>query len=301
MEGRLSTECLPFLGLKDEKGNDRSGLRFRLYLPAGYEGGAEARYPVLYLLHGANGNFREEEWDAFFPLLEEMINKGAIPALIAVAPVCGNSYWVDSAALGPYESAVIRALIPFIDNKYNTAPGRENRFIIGFSMGGWGALRYGLRYPDLFEACILLSPALQDKEPPATSRAFQSGVFSDGQGRFDRGRWDSLNYPALMKYYIAQPRRVRFFIYAGDEDWNHLNEKEDLPPDAEKYNMEVQAVRLYTALKRRNLFHADFKKGETVPANPARLRIAGGGHDVQLWLKGFEEGLVYLFDADSKP
>lgn len=142
MEGRLSTESLPFLGLKDEKGNDRTGLRFRLYLPAGYKGGAEGRYPVLYLLHGANGNFREEEWDAFFPLLEEMINKGAIPALIAVAPVCGNSYWVDSAALGPYESAVIRALIPFIDNKYNTAPGRENRFIAGFSVGGWGALRY---------------------------------------------------------------------------------------------------------------------------------------------------------------
>ena len=297
MKGRLTTESLAFAGLQDGHGGESGALRFRLYLPPGYGDGASARYPVLYLLHGANGSMKETAWDPFFPLLEDMISRGRIPALIAAVPVCGNSYWVDSTKFGPCESAVIKGLIPHMDAQYNTLTGRENRFIAGFSMGGWGALRYSLNYPELFEACLLLSPALQDEEPPATSRAFGGGAFEGADGRFDRARWDRLNYPAVLGRYAKQDKCVRFFIYAGDEDWNHLNEQDDLPADAQRYNMEVQAVRLYTALKRRNLFNMDFKKGDMVPGNPARLRIAGGGHDVKLWLKGFEEGLDYLLNS----
>lgn len=298
MAGSISRQTLRLGGLLDAQGLEREGLSYTLYLPQGYEQARAARYPVIYLLHGANGGFGQAEWDAFFPLLDRLIADGSIPALMAVAPVAGNSYWVDSRAFGPYESAVIQSLIPHIDATYRTRAGRGQRYIAGFSMGGYGALRYSLAYPELFEACLLLSPALQDEEPPCTSRAALGGVFADGEGRFDRSLWDAKNYPALLKTYARQVERVRFFIYAGDQDWNHLNEQDDLPPDAARYNMEVQAVRLYTALRRENLFHVPFVKGEELPGNPARLRIAGGGHDTRLWLKGFEEGLIDLLGGE---
>lgn len=292
---RLSLKALPFPGLGNGEGQPMKELKYKLYLPPGYGQDASACYPVLYLLHGANGAFEDSGWDAYYPLLDALTAQGAIPPLIAVAPVAGNSYWVDSDRFGPYETAVIKGLISHIDANYSTLADRGHRFIAGFSMGGFGALRYSLVYPQLFEACVLLSPFVQQAEPPATSRAFRGGAFAGADGVFDRALWDSRNYPAALQRYAAQAERVRFFIYATDDDWNHLSAREDLPQDAWKYNMEVQAVLLYAALRRQNPFGADFPKWGEVPGNPAELRIADGGHDVKAWLPGFEEGLRYLF------
>ena len=78
-----------------------------------------------------------------------------------------------------------------------------------------------------------------------------------------------------------------------------MNEKEDLPADAWRYNMEVQAVLLYSALKCQNPFNISFSKGEDTPGNPAELRIVNGGHEISVWLGGFHEGLLYLFDSSD--
>ncbi len=291
----VSLQSLSYEGLKNAEEQSVPDLKFKLYLPKGYDEDTKIRYPVIYLLHGSNGSFKDSEWDSFFPVLDRLIENGTVPTLIAVAPVAGNSYWVDSTLFGPYESAVIQGLIQHMDKEYRTDANRENRFLAGFSMGGFGALRYGLAYPDLFEAAILLSPFVQQQEPPATSRAATGGVFASPDGTFDRELWDSKNYPALLSVYASLEQRVRFFIYATDDDWNHLSEKEDLPEDAWKYNMEVQAVFLYSALNRQNPFHKDFPKWEEVPGNPAELRIVNGGHDSTVWVEGFAEGLAYIF------
>lgn len=292
----LTLESLPYPGLSNGEEQEMPDLRFKLYLPAEYNQQPETRFPVLYLLHGSNGSFKDGEWDSFFPVLDRLIEEKKIPPLIAVAPVAGNSYWVDSLKFGPYESAVIQGLMPHIDTNYRTQAQREGRILAGFSMGGYGALRYSLMYPQLFEACILLSPFVQQQEPPATSRAATGGVFAGEDGQFDLSLWSSKNYPEALIAYGQQEERVRFFIYATDDDWNHLSEKEDLPDDAWKYNMEVQAVLLYSALNRQNPFQADFPKWEDVPGNPAQLRIVNGGHDSAVWRIGFEEGLAYVFD-----
>lgn len=265
-------------------------LSYNLYLPAGYEAGGAARYPVLYLLHGSGGD--AESWDDFWPILDRMIAEGMIPPVIGVAPITGNSYWVDSATFGAAESAVIKDLIPHIDQALPTIAGRDGRALVGFSMGGFGALRYGLAYPDMFAAATLLSPAVQQGQPPATAGAVERGSFGVP---YDAARWDELNYPALLAPYAAQEHRVRIFIVSGDDDWNHLSEKTALPPDATKYNMEVQAVALYTALHRENILKADYEQWEDVPASPAELRILNGGHGMDVWEPGFVEGVTYMF------
>lgn len=255
-----------------------SRLSYRVHTPYGFEENGAARYPVLYLLHGSNGN--DASWDGFYPALDWMTRQGLIMPLIAVAPVTGNSYWVDSRALGPTESAVIGALIPEIDRAYPTESRRRGRALAGFSMGGFGAAYYALLHPELFWGAILLSPFVQDGDAPAGSRATTGGAFAGADGRFDESMWRGSNYPALLPAYLSQALPVSIFIDAGDDDWNHLSAKEGLPADAWRYNMEYQAVQLYLALQRHG--------------NPARLRIADGGHDETVWVQGFIEGLQYL-------
>lgn len=266
-------------------------LSYNLYLPAGYEPDGATRYPVLYLLHGSAGD--AESWDDFWPILDRMIADGMIPPVIGVAPITGNSYWVNSPAFGAAETAVMEDLIPHIDQTLPTIATRDGRALVGFSMGGFGALRYALAYPDMFAAATLLSPALQQGQPPITAGAVERGSFGVP---YDPARWDELNYPALLTPYAAQAYRVPVFIVAGDDDWNHLSEKEALPPDATKYNMEMQAVALYTALHRENIFNAEYEQWEDVPASPAELRILNGGHDMDVWEPGFIEGVAYMFE-----
>ncbi len=253
-------------------------LSYRVHTPYGFEENGAARYPVLYLLHGSNGN--DASWDGFYPVLDWMIRQGLIMPLIAVAPVTGNSYWVDSRALGPTESAVIGALIPEIDRAYPTESQRSGRALAGFSMGGFGAAYYAMLHPELFMGAVLLSPFVQDEEAPAGSRAATGGAFAGAGGKFEDSLWRGSNYPALLPAYLSQALPVSIFIDAGDDDWNHLSAKEGLPADAWRYNMEYQAVQLYLALQRHG--------------NPARLRVADGGHDGTVWVQGFIEGLQYL-------
>lgn len=286
----ITVETMASPAFANDENPETEELSYVRYLPEGYEADGGTRYPVLYLLHGSGGE--ADAWDDFWPILDTMIAEGTIPPTIAVAPVTGNSYWVDSAAFGAAETAVIEDLIPQIDETLPTIATREGRALVGFSMGGYGAARYALAYPDTFAAATLLSPALQQGQPPITSGAVSRGSFGDP---YDPARWDELNYPALLDDYAAQDHRVPIFIYAGDDDWNHLSEQDDLPEDATKYNMEVQAVALYTALHRENIFDAEFEKWEEVPASPAELRIVDGGHDMDVWEPGFIEGVTYMF------
>ncbi|MFX3636728.1 MAG: alpha/beta hydrolase [Candidatus Pristimantibacillus sp.] len=287
--GTVSTQTAELASLVDDQATG-SEMSYKMYLPHGYDPNGTTRYPVMYLLHGSGGT--ATSWDKFWPILDTMIEDKKIPPVIAVAPVTGNSYWVDSAKFGAIESAVIQDLIPLVDLNYKTIPTREGRGLAGFSMGGYGALRYSLAYPSLFGGTTLLSPAIQYGEAPATSGAVERGSFGEP---FDPELWTAYNYPKALESYAAQSNKVPMYIIAGDDDWNHLSEKEDLPADANKYNMEVQAVTLYQHLHRSNLFNLPFDKWEAVPGSPAELRIVNGGHDMEIWAAGFEQGLPYLF------
>jgi S-formylglutathione hydrolase FrmB len=121
----------------------------RVLLPAGYEGGT-GRYPVLYLLHGAFGN--DTDWTTVGDA--EAITAGA--PLIVVMPDGGQggwyTDWLNRGAGGPpeWETFHIHELIPWIDDHFRTIAARGGRAIAGLSMGGFGALSYAGRHPDLF-------------------------------------------------------------------------------------------------------------------------------------------------------
>ena len=269
-----------------------TALDYRVRTPAGFKECGDTQYPVVYLLHGSHGT--ASSWDAFYPALDWMMEQKMIKPLITVAPITGNSYWVDSETFGAVESAVINELIPEIDRKYPTKAQRSGRALAGFSMGGFGAVCYAMRHPELFAGAILLSPFVQDAHAPASSRAVTGGAFAGVDGQYDEDLWRRSNYPGLLAEYTAKALPVSMYIYVGDDDWNHLSAKEDLPEDAWRYNIEYQAVKLYLALKSQNPLGAASPKGESAPRDTAQLRVVNGGHNETVWIQGFIEGLQYI-------
>ena len=114
------------------------------------------RYPVLYLLHGLFG--RHDDWITRTNLAEYV----AQYQLIIVTPEGHDNWYVDSATVpqDKYESYFVRDLIPDVDARYRTIKDRRGRGIAGLSMGGYGALKFGLKYRNYFAFAGSLSGAL---------------------------------------------------------------------------------------------------------------------------------------------
>ncbi|MEX2534520.1 MAG: alpha/beta fold hydrolase [Trueperaceae bacterium] len=243
-------------------------LRYRLCLPE-VEPSTLPDAPLLLLLHGSGGD--ECSWDPGLEALQEAVSQGRLPPVAAVAPGSGTSWWVDGREA--VESAVIDELLPHV--RTQTGLGKAGRLLVaGFSMGGFGAVRYALRYPRLFSGAIAMSSALYDDLPPPGSSARGSGAFGTP---FDERRWRQFNYPALLDSYRDSGRQVPFFIAAGDSDWNE--------PAGWRFNSEYQSLLLFERLNK------EF-------GSPARLKIDSGGHDWNFWRPMLLEGLRYLLDQD---
>jgi putative tributyrin esterase len=129
-------------------------LPYRVLVPADYATSSR-RYPVLYLLHGLTGN--EDDWWERSRAAEYASRY----RLIIVTPGVGDSWYANSATdpAARYEDAVVRDLIPHIDAEYRTEARREGRAIAGLSMGGLGAMKFALRYPEMFAFAASFSGA----------------------------------------------------------------------------------------------------------------------------------------------
>lgn len=130
-------------------------LPYDVLLPAGYLK-SNKRYPVLYLLHGLFG--RHDDWITRTNLAEYATQY----ELIIVTPEGHDNWYVDSATVpqDKYESYFVRELIPDVDTRYRTIKDRRARGIAGLSMGGYGALKFGLKNRDVFAFAGSLSGAL---------------------------------------------------------------------------------------------------------------------------------------------
>lgn len=131
-----------------------ASLPFRVLLPADYATSAR-RYPVLYLLHGLYGN--EDDWLTRTNLALYATRYH----LIIVMPGVGNSWYANSAgdANARYEDVIIRDLIPHVDARYRTLASWYGRAIAGLSMGGLGAMKFALHYPEQFAFAASFSGA----------------------------------------------------------------------------------------------------------------------------------------------
>ena len=123
-------------------------VSYRVLLPNGYSDpkSADRRYPAIFLLHGLYGHF--DNWTD----KTRLASYAADYQFIIVTPEGNDGWYTDSATVSndKYESYIIQELIPEIDKKFRTKADREHRIIAGLSMGGYGSIKFGLKYLDLF-------------------------------------------------------------------------------------------------------------------------------------------------------
>ena len=139
-------------------------------------------YRTLYLLHGLYGS------DDIF-LANTSIQKFAEDHGIAIVIPCGeNSFYVDNEKAHAYYGEYVgQELLDITRNIFPLSDKREDTYIAGFSMGGYGAIRNGLKYSDNFSKIGMISPALitddivdyTSDDNVLRSRQFYESIFGD--------------------------------------------------------------------------------------------------------------------------
>jgi enterochelin esterase-like enzyme len=147
-----------------------SKVSFHVYTPEVYGVEKQRRFPVLYWLHGTGGGLAGiAPVSAWF---DTAIQDGKMPPVVVVFPNgLAASMWCDSKdGAVPMETIVVKELVPHIDATFRTIAKREGRIIEGFSMGGYGAARLGLKFPEVFAAvsCLAGGPLDLNFQGPRT-------------------------------------------------------------------------------------------------------------------------------------
>jgi S-formylglutathione hydrolase FrmB len=164
---------------------------FMVYLPPSYETNKTRRYPVAYYLHGVSGS--ETNWlsHAGIDAVADSLIAAGMPEMIIVMPdgddgwysswadpmqyaTCVDSIRSETAERGcvkssHYDDYIARDLVAYVDAHYRTVADRAHRGIGGLSMGGYGAIKLALQFPEVFAAAAshsgVLSPRLIGPDP----------------------------------------------------------------------------------------------------------------------------------------
>ncbi len=137
-----------------------------IYLPPSYKTSSR-RYPVLYMLHGFTDD--DAKWFGFVPhwinlpkILDQALAAGESKEMIVVMPNAytrfAGSFYGTSATTGDWDTYIAHELVAYMDEHYRTLPNVNGRGLAGHSMGGYGAIRIGMRHPEVFSSVYLLSP-----------------------------------------------------------------------------------------------------------------------------------------------
>jgi len=160
--GQLVTRSIAGKSLMHSRIGTDPNRSLIIYLPAGYDRSAQ-RYPVIYYLPNALDGFRTDfdQHDAK-ALFDRAIAAGVIGKVIIVTPdlvtPVGCSWYVNSPVTGNWEDFVLTELVPYVDANFRTLAKRDSRGILGDRMGGYGAIRFGMRHPDVFGTVYALHP-----------------------------------------------------------------------------------------------------------------------------------------------
>ena len=136
-------------------------MKYSVYLPKGYDKSKE--YPVLYMLHGANGS--NNDWlngGKINANASTAASEGTAPEMIVICPDCGgDNFYCDNYKGNDikYMTYFFTEFLPTVESLYAVKKDRASRAIGGLSMGGFGSLYYGLLHPEMFSYVYACSPA----------------------------------------------------------------------------------------------------------------------------------------------
>ncbi len=192
-------------------------------LPADYDTDKANEYPVLYFLHGLGGNEQMLLNSGGMNLIQDLRDSKRIGEFLIVAPDAGRSFYINSRdGKVRYEDFFIREFLPYIESHYRIRAERKSRGITGVSMGGYGALRFALLYPNLFVAVSAHSPALIDVPPKINVSDEQQAAVAEELGRAFGSQVDLKFWKRESPFTIvrdgAKPAGLQIYFDCGTDD-----------------------------------------------------------------------------------
>lgn len=164
---RVVRVSIPAPSMRGNRLEAPDSMPIAVYLPPSYATGAR-RYPVVYFLPGFGDRVRDFVNPRYgFSLpgsVDSCIATGSARELILVVVNgfngLGGSFYANSPVTGRWEDWVASDAVGWVDAHYRTLAVPASRGLAGHSMGGTGALRVGMKHPDVFGAVYAMSPGV---------------------------------------------------------------------------------------------------------------------------------------------
>jgi endo-1,4-beta-xylanase len=138
----------------------KTEVGYNICLPPQYAEKSSDRFPVIYYLHGYEGN--ESSYLEYVKYWREAVSRFG-PSILVFVNGGETSFFCDSAdGSMPAETLVVKELIPHIDEKFRTVTSASGRSLHGYSMGGFGALKLAFKYPEMFGSAVAYGATLSE-------------------------------------------------------------------------------------------------------------------------------------------
>ena len=250
-----------------------STVKYNVYLPSGFERG-QIHYPATYLLHGLTDTY--EAWDkkgGMREITDELIESGEATAMVIVMPNAvgpdvnniPNGYF--NMPGWAYEDFFFNELMPEVEKKYRCGGSKEQRAVMGLSMGGGGSTVYCQRHPDKFSSCYAMSPWLTSGPGREGKNGEKTRMFYTTEAVHSHSALTFMdNADDGVK---EQLRTVKWFFDCGDDDL-----------------LVADTFELYKKIRLAGI-HAEF-------------RVRNGGHTWEYWRAALRMSLPFASRNFSK-
>jgi len=191
----------------------------------------------LYLLHGFGGD--NLDWITKTNIIDLAIKYN----LAIIFPSGENSYYVNKEGLSnQFSSFIGEELVNYVQNTFNLSSKKENTFIGGLSMGGFGAIRISLAFPQTFSKAFGLSSAMLIEDISSKdikNKTHDIGYYENTFGPLSKVK-ETFNNPEILirkniKDNISNPK---FFMVCGTED-QLLQDNRNFQKTLAKYSYDV--------------------------------------------------------------
>lgn len=300
--GKIRIEPFKSRVLSDNPLRDSPIRTTPVYLPEGHERGGD--FPLIVLLAGFAGSgmshLNWSAWSETFPeRLERLFAEKKLPPCVVIMPdpftKLGGCQFVNSSAVGNYETHVTEELIPWVREHFRAGLTPDKTIIMGKSSGGYGAFCLAAKHPELFGFALVHSADCYFEygylpEFPATLSELQKydspnemiACYGDPTKRISHA---AINQTAMAACYSPNPKSPWAFDYPFDletgeiradvwakwleHDPVRMSEKPEIIANLKKLSG------LYIECGKRDEFHLQW--GARILSK--RLRTAGVNHE----------------------
>jgi S-formylglutathione hydrolase FrmB len=250
-------------------------VTYAVLLPEEYNTGRDS-FPVVYLLHGFGDNFTAWKLGGNIEYYAGAYATVTGP-VIYVMPDGYNSYYVNRYnGKFPYMDMFVNELVPAVDSLFRTRKESIHRAVMGYSMGGYGAMILPLKHPEIFSTGVCLSMSFRTDEQylaePQSVFDYQFGAIFGGTGSSGTGR--------ITEYF---KEHSPFYLFRAEDlsPYSHLRFLIDCGDDEEQLN--ITNDDLHVLMRQQNLPHS--------------YRVRNGAHSWDYWHASLPEAFGFIADG----